>query len=92
MTNNIYRNTTKPSLRSGQPHHKISPAKSIYDPEPVDPLAYAKKINNMGKVGLLLVIIIFNAIFWTMALNEYLLPADYYIHKDRQGDEIDPSN
>ena len=44
-----------------------------------DPLAHAKWVNNAGKLAMLALVLIFNAIFWTLALNEYLLPPETYI-------------
>lgn len=47
-----------------------------------DPLAHAKWVNNAGKLALLFVVMIFNAIFWTLALNEYLLPPEVYLERN----------
>ena len=61
-------------------NNKIVPA-AISD-VPADPLSHAKWVNNAGKLVLIIVVMMFNAIFWTLALNEYLLPPEAYLAKN----------
>lgn len=44
-----------------------------------DHLRSAKRMNNVFKVCYVLVVLVFNAVFWAIALNEYLIPAEFYI-------------
>lgn len=47
-----------------------------------DILKHPKQVNRLGKLALLCVVLLFNSIFWTVALNEYLLSAEYYLSRD----------
>jgi len=44
-------------------------------------LVRAKGVNKAGKILLLLIILGFNAVFWTIAINEYMTPAENYVPK-----------
>eukprot|EP00094_Tigriopus_californicus_P006421 TCALIF_06184-PA protein Name:"Similar to GLRB Glycine receptor subunit beta (Homo sapiens)" AED:0.20 eAED:0.20 QI:0/1/0.66/1/1/1/6/0/430 len=47
-----------------------------------DVLKHPKTVNRLGKLALLCVVLLFNGIFWTVALNEYLLSAEHYLSRD----------
>lgn len=46
-----------------------------------DPLKRAAGVNRAGKVILLLIVVIFNLVFWTIAINEYITPAETYLER-----------
>ena len=41
----------------------------------------ARKYNQMGKYGYLTVVIVFQIIFWIVAINEFMRPAEAYLKK-----------
>ncbi len=45
-----------------------------------DPLKRAKGVNKAGKVIVLVFVVAFNVAFWTIAINEYITPAESYLH------------
>ena len=49
----------------------------------VDNLAYARRVNNLGKVIYVTIYIIFNIAFWITAITEYMRPAEEYINDDK---------
>ena len=44
-------------------------------------------INNLGKFVYLLILVVFNIVFWTVALQEYLRDAEQYINIDQSQEE-----
>ena len=42
-------------------------------------MSLAKLVNTIGQVVILMVMIIFNIIFWCVALTEYTKPIEYYL-------------
>ena len=39
----------------------------------------ATKINTIGKVIFIMICVLFNIVFWAVAVNEYVRPAEVYI-------------
>ena len=52
----------------------------IQSPEPEDPLDKARSINKCGQITLMLAIIIFNIVFWLVAIQKFLRPVEEYYH------------
>ena len=48
-----------------------------------DILAPARRFNNIGKVVYVGFYVIFNIIFWSTAISEYVRPAEEYINNDK---------
>ena len=44
-----------------------------------DPYQKVKRLNKMAQVGYIVVILIFNVIFWAIAIEEFLRPAEEYL-------------
>ena len=42
-------------------------------------LKHARRLNLIAKIGFAVFMIIFNLVFWSIAITEYLRPADEYI-------------
>jgi hypothetical protein len=49
-------------------------------------LTRAKGVNKAGKILLLLIIVLFNVVFWTIAINEYLTPPENYVPKENSSE------
>jgi hypothetical protein len=64
-------------VKVGSSH--IDPAALYEEPKDVDIFHAAKKTNNIGKIMLISFVVCFNIGFWTIAINEYLLPAEDYL-------------
>ena len=47
-----------------------------------DTLASARRWNFLGKVIYVVLYLLFNIVFWSIATNEYLRPAEEYINDD----------
>ena len=88
MSKEVLNNTPLPPYH---PHRRTvsGPAVLLYPPEELaepelDLLGHAKRVNCFMQLALALLVVVFNAVFWTMALNEYLLPPEYYLDKQTQ--------
>ena len=45
-------------------------------------LEFAKKVNNFGKIIFVLISILFNLVFWSVAIFEFSKPAKAYLDKE----------
>ncbi len=44
-----------------------------------DPLRYAKRFNTFGKVVYIVTVVVFNIVFWIVAINEFVIPPEEYL-------------
>ena len=48
-----------------------------------DELVAAKRMNNIGKIVYAVLYLIFNIVFWVIAISEYVRPAEEYINNNK---------
>jgi len=50
-------------------------------PKPeTDPLQSAKRFNRFGKIVYVVCVVVFNVVFWSVALAEFYTPAEHYLN------------
>ncbi len=75
----IFKSTTPISvMTSGSAVSNGDQRKIAFDEEE-DYLAHARYINHVGKVGFVIAIVIFNLVFWAVALSEFFTAAEHYL-------------
>ena len=69
-------------IQAFMPPSPIIPINSNKEESPIE---RAKKINNFGKIIFVFITVLFNFIFWTIAIYEFSKPAeDYLVIEDEQ--------
>ena len=74
----------KPDTEVGGGGTKLRPKKNSTSKSMDDTLAMARRWNHLGKVIYVVLYLIFNLVFWTSAIAEYMRPADEYINSDTE--------